>query len=573
MSGNRTPAALAKGRLLHIAATMGGPSTSKRHPPHRVKPSTPAANRSELNPVHFLARSATIYPSKVAVIHGQRRYTYQELNRRSLALAYVLKEQLGVRRGDVVAVIAPNIPAMLEAHFAIPAANAIICAINTRLAPAEVAYILEHSGAKVILCDNEFQHLVANSPLRKVAIADTGLLESDPYEQFIQGGYSKADQLGWSGLDQTDDETEGVSLCYTSGTTGKPKGVLYTYRGMYLAALGNAIEAQLRLDSVHLFVVPLFHANSWIFPYAVTAIAATHVMLRKVDYDHIWDILLKENVTHMNGAPTIMIQIVHHPSAKKLPKPITCTVAGSAPTATLIASMKELNMDICHVYGLTETYGPITKAYSQIEWEGLSLEEQAKKYARQGHVYLVSDDVRVVNNDMEDVAWDGKEVGEIVFRGNLVMKGYHNDPEATAKAFSGGWFHSGDLAVRYPDGYIAIQDRSKDIIISGGENISTLEVESCISQHPSVMEVAVVAAPHQKWGETPKGFVILKPGLPEDKIVNGEQLISFCKERMAGFKCPSSIVIVKELPKTSTGKLQKYILREQEWKGFTKRIN
>ncbi|KAF9326945.1 hypothetical protein BG006_009686 [Podila minutissima] len=563
--------AIAKERLQHIVKTMGGP-TSHGVAPHRVKPSNAAANRSELNPVHFLARSATVYPNKVAVVHGDRRYTYKELNRRSVALAYALKEQFGITRGDRVAVIAPNIPAMLEAHFGIPASNAIICAINTRLAPPEVKYILQHSGAKAILVDHEYQDLVKDSPLPKVIIHDSGL-PTDPYEQFLQKGLSKADTLGWSGLDQTDNEDDGVSLCYTSGTTGRPKGVLYTYRGMYLAALGNAIEAQLSLDSVHLFVVPLFHANSWIFPYAVTAIAATHVMIRKVDYDLIWKILLTENVTHMNGAPTIMIQIVHHPNAVKLLTPITCTVAGSAPTATLIAQMKELNMDICHVYGLTETYGPVTKAYRQPEWDGLKLEDRAKKLARQGHVYLVSDDVRVVDSEMKDVAWDGKQVGEIVFRGNLVMKGYHDDPEATAKAFQGGWFHSGDLAVRYPDGYIAIQDRQKDIIISGGENISTLEVESCISQHPSVLEVAVVAAPSDRWGETPKAFVILKPGLPQDKLVDGPMLIAYCKQNMAGFKCPSAIVIVKELPKTSTGKLQKYVLREQEWKGYTKRIN
>ncbi|KAF9152954.1 hypothetical protein BG015_004385 [Linnemannia schmuckeri] len=563
---------IAKERIQHITNTIGL-NTAVVHAPHRVKPANKVANHSELNPVHFLARSATIYPQKTAVIHGPRRYTYSQLNRRAVALAYALKHQLSIRRGDVVAIIAPNIPAMLEAHFAIPASNAIICAINTRLAPKEVEYILNHSGAKAVFVDKEFVELVRDSKLPKVVIADTGVAASDEYERFLETGYQKAATLGWGGLDQTDDENEGVSLCYTSGTTGKPKGVLYTYRGMYLAALGNAIEAQLRLDSVHLFIVPLFHANSWIFPYAVTAIAATHVMLRKVDYDQIWKILLTEGVTHMNGAPTIMIQIVHHPLAVKLPTPITCTVAGSAPTSTLIARMKELNMDICHVYGLTETYGPITKSYPQPGFEELPLDERAKNLARQGHVYLVSDDVRVVDTRMQDVAWDGKQVGEIVFRGNLVMKGYHNDPEATAKAFDGGWFHSGDLAVRHADGYIAIQDRQKDIIISGGENISTLEVESCISQHPAVLEVAVIAVPHPRWGETPKAFVILKPGLSSDKIVNGDQLIAFCKENMAGFKCPSSIVVVKELPKTSTGKLQKYVLREQEWKGHTKRIN
>ncbi|KAF9429081.1 hypothetical protein BGZ76_001837 [Entomortierella beljakovae] len=563
---------IAKVRLQHIANTMGGPAKNPAHAPHRVNSSNAAANRSELNPVHFLARSATVYPSKTAVIYGDRRYTYKELNRRSVALAYALKEQWGIQRGDTIAVIAPNTPAMLEAHFAIPAANAIINAINTRLNHNEVNYILGHSGAKAIICDAEFKDIIKDSKLPVVFIEDTGLA-SDPYEKFLARGYSKADTLGWSGLDQTDNEDDSVSLCYTSGTTGKPKGVMYTYRGMYLAALANLIEAQLNLNSVHLFIVPLFHANSWIFPYAVTAASATHVMMRKVDYDLIWKSLIQHKITHMNGAPTIMIQIVHHPDAVKLPKPMTCTVAGSAPTATLIAKMKELNMDICHVYGLTETYGPLTKCYDQPEWDDLTLDERAKKLSRQGHVYLVSDDVRVIDSEMNDTAWDGKQVGEIVFRGNIVMKGYHNDPEATAKAFKGGWFHSGDLAVRYPDGYISIQDRQKDIIISGGENISTLEVESCISSHPSVLEVAVIAAPSEKWGETPKAFVILKPGLPKEKLVDGPGLIAYCRENMAGFKCPSSVVIVKELPKTSTGKLQKYVLRDQEWKGFIKRVN
>ncbi|KAF9106242.1 hypothetical protein BGX27_009255 [Mortierella sp. AM989] len=532
------PISIAKARLLHIANTMGGPSIDPEHSPHRIKPSNTVANRSELNPLHFLARSATIYPSKLAIAYGDRRYTYKELNMRSIAMAYSLKEQLNVQRGDRVAVIAPNIPAMLEVHYAIPAANAIICAINTRLSHSEVTYILEHSGAVAVLCDSEYKDLVKGSKLPTVFIEDSGL-PTDPYEQLLAKGLPKATTLGWSGLDQADNEEDGISLCYTSGTTGKPKGVIYTYRGMYLAALGNAIE----------------------------------VLVRQVDYGLIWKTFFSENVTHMNGSPTVMIQIVNHPNAIKLPRPITCSVAASAPTSALIAKMTELNMDICHVYGLTETHGTMMKSYHQSEWDNLPLDERARKLARQGHVYLVSDDVRVVDSKMKDVAWDGKQIGEVVFRGNLMMKGYHKDPEATAKAFAGGWFHSGDLAVRYPDGYISIQDRQKDIIISGGENISTLEVESCISRHPSVLEAAVVGIPSEKWGETPKAFVILKPGLFRDNTVDEPGLIQFCKLNMGGFKCPSSIAIVEELPKTSTGKLMKYVLREQEWKEYSKRIN
>ncbi|KAF9977903.1 hypothetical protein BGZ73_004499 [Actinomortierella ambigua] len=509
-------------RIQHILNTMGGPSAPLEHAAHRLKPANTQANRSELNPVHFLARSATVYPQKTAVVHGDRRYTYRELNRRVLGLAYALKNQYGISHGDRVAILAPNIPAMLEAHFAIPACQAIIVAINTRLNPKEVAYILNHSGARLILCDAEFQSSVQDSPLPKVIIEDSGNVNSDPYEKFISLGYPLADKLGWGGLDQVRDENDGISICYTS----------------------------------------------WMFPYSVTAVTATHVMMRRVDYDAMWKALKHEGVTHMNGAPTIMIQLVHHPEAKALDHPITCTVAGSAPTAALIERMQQLNMNICHVYGLTETYGPAVRNAEELP-AAMSAQEKAKRLARQGHAYLVSDDIKVVDSNMKEIAWNGVEVGEIVFRGNLVMKEYFNDPKATEKAFQGGWFHTGDLAVRHPDGYIAIQDRQKDIIISGGENISTLEVESCISSHPSVLEVAVVGIPHAKWGETPKGFVVLKPG----KTATPDEIIAHCKQNIAGFKCPSAVEFIKELPKTSTGKITKISLREKEWKGQAKRVN
>ncbi|KAF9097075.1 hypothetical protein BGX27_001050 [Mortierella sp. AM989] len=557
-------AVIAKQRLQNIVDTIGDTSGTQAK--------ANRANRLELNPVFFLSRTAAIYPSKLAVVYEDRRYTYKELSRRSIALAYALKDQFNIGNSDRVAVIAPNTPAMLEANFGIPAANGVICSINTRLSLAEVAYILEHSGSKLILCDVEFKDLVKDSKLPKVFIDDTGLA-TDPYEQFLAKGFSKAEALGWSGLEPTDDEENPLSLCYTSGTTGRPKGVVFTYRGMYLAALGHAVESQLTLDTSFLFIVPYFHANSWNFPFAVTATAGKFVLLRKVDYDVIWKLLVKEKVTNLNGAPTIMIQITNHPLAVRLPQSVNCVVAGSAPSATLIARMKELNMIINHCYGLTETQGAATRSYLQPWWNDLELNELAKYMARQGHVHLVSGEVRVVDPEMKDVAWDGKEMGEIIVRGNLVMKEYHNDPEATAKAFQGGWFHSGDVAVRYPDGYISVQDRQKDIIISGGENISTIEVESCIYQHPSVLEVAVISSPSDKWGETPKAFVTLRPGLPKEKIVDGPTLITFCKENISKFKCPSTIVIVEELPKTSTGKIQKNVLREQEWKGYTKRVN
>ncbi|KAF8953365.1 hypothetical protein BGZ46_003228 [Entomortierella lignicola] len=566
MSSN--PNAVARERLQNIVNTIGARPAAEIN----ATSGTARANRLELNPVFFLSRTATIYPSKVAVVYEDRQYTYLELSRRSVALAYALKDRYNISNSDRVAVIAPNIPAMLEANFGIPAANGVICSINTRLAPAEIAYILENSGSKLILCDTEHKNLVKDSKLPIVFIDDTGL-PSDPYEQLVASGLEKSDSLGWSGLEPTDNEENPLSLCYTSGTTGKPKGVVFTYRGMYLAALGHAVESHLTLDTSYLFIVPFFHANSWNFPFAVTATGGKFVLLRKVDYDVIWKLLLKEGVTHLNGAPTVMIQITNHSLAVRMPHPVICTVAGSPPSPTLIAQMMKHNFIINHCYGLTETQGAATRAYRQPWWNDLELNELAKYTARQGHVHLVAGEVRVVDSEMNDVAWDGKQTGEIIVRGNLVMKEYHNDPEATAKAFRGGWFHSGDIAVRYPDGYISLLDREKDIIISGGENISTVEVETCIYQHPSVLEVAVVAAPSDKWGETPKAFVTLKPRLTKDQIVDGPALIAFCKERIARFKCPSSIVIVQELPKTSTGKIQKFILREQEWKGYTKRIN
>ncbi|KAF9420073.1 hypothetical protein BGZ76_004132, partial [Entomortierella beljakovae] len=542
----------AKERLQNIMETMGTPSKA-------MDRSTVRANRSELNPLHFLPRSSSIYPTKVAVVYEDRKYTYKDLNRRSLGLAYALKDAYGIGDGDVVVVIAPNIPAMLEANFGIPATGGIICSINTRLAHDEVEYILEHSGAKLVLCDAEFSDLVKGLELPTIFIEDTGLMTNDPYERFISSGFVKADTLGWDGLPPINDEENAISLCYTSGTTGKPKGVLSTYRGLYLTALGNAVETRLTSESSFLFIVPYFHANSWGFPFAMAATGGKFVLLRKVNYDTIWNILLNENITHLNGAPTIMIQIGNHPHAVRMQHPLNCTVAGSAPSAALLARMKELNMTVNHSFGMTETQGASLICCIQPWWDDLEIKERAKYLSRQGCPVLIADSVRVVDQNMNDVASDGKDMGEIVIRGNMVMKGYLNNPEATEQAFKGGWFHSGDLA-----------DRAKDIIISGGENISTLEVEACISFHPSVLEVAVVSTPSEKWGESPKAFVVLKPGLPEEEIVDGAALRVFCKKHMARYKCPSSIEIVHDIPKTSTGKIQKSILREREWKGVAR---
>jgi fatty-acyl-CoA synthase len=365
-----------------------------------------------------------------------------------------------------------------------------------------------------------------------------------------------------------EDEEEPISINYTSGTTGQPKGVLYTHRGGYLNALGEIIETQMGFDSVYLWTLPMFHCNGWCFTWGVTAVAGTHVCLRKLEPGRIWELLEGEGVTHFNGAPTVQMMLVNHPKAHQLDRPVTVTVAAAPPSPTLLAQMKQLNFRPLHVYGLTETYGPHTICEWHAEWEALPAEEQARLRARQGQAYLIADLVRVVDDNMNDVARDGQSMGEVIMQGNNVMKGYFNQPEATADAFRGGWFHSGDLAVWHPDGYIELRDRKKDIIISGGENISTIEVEQTIAKHPAVLECAVIAIPDEKWGERPKAFVTLKAG----QSATEAEIIEFCRQNLAHFKCPA-VIEFGDLPKTSTGKVQKYVLRQKEWAGWEKRIN
>ncbi len=513
--------------------------------------------RTELNPVDLLARAAYVYPDKVAVVHGDRRLTYGELGDRAWRLANALRAT-GLRKGDRVATLTANSPAMLEAHFAVPAAGGILVTVNTRLSSAEIGYILEHSGSRYLLLDAELEELVEPLDLGKISVirvADTGAAD-DPYEQFLADG-SPEQPESW-----LEDEEETISINYTSGTTGRPKGVQYTYRGAYLNALNEAIVARLSPESVYLWLQPMFHCNGWCFTWGVTAVAGRHVTIRKVDPELVWKLIDTEGVTNFNGAPTVQLMIINHPRAHRVERPVTVMVAAAPPSPTLFERMDELNFRLVHAYGLTETYGPTTVCPERETWRELPSDERARLLARQGQAIISADLVRVVDDETHDVPRDGETMGEVVMRGNIVMSGYFEDDAATAAAFRDGWFHSGDLGVWHPDGNIELRDRSKDVIISGGENISSIEVEQAMEAHPAVLECAVVAVPHEHWGERPKAFVTLKDGA----TATADELIAFARDRLAHYKCPDTIEF-GPLPKTSTGKVQKYVLRKAEWAG------
>jgi fatty-acyl-CoA synthase len=523
----------------------------------------PKVYRTELNPLSFLRRSAYIFPDEEAVVHGNRRYSYREFEERVNRLASRLRAQ-GLRKHDRVAFLCPNIPAMLEAHFAIPAAGGVLVTINTRLSSGEVEYILQHSGSRYLFVDAALETLIApldTSELEVVRIDDTGE-PGDPYEDYLAQG-SPEPVESW-----LEDEEETISINYTSGTTGRPKVVMYTYRGAYLNALADAIEAGMTQDTVHLWTVPMFHCNGWCYTWAVTAVAGTHVCLRKIDYTVIWELLDTEGINHYNAAPTVHTGIVNDERAHRLDRSVTATMGGVPPSPTLLQRLQELNFRPVQVYGLTETYAPIVTNHMRKAWEGLPAGEQMRLLARQGQGHVTADLVRVVDENMQDVPRDGETLGEVVMRGNIVMKGYFDQPEATVEAFLGGWFHSGDIAAWHPDGLIELRDRKKDIIISGGENISTIEVEQTICELLAVLEVAVIAIPDERWGERPKAFVTLKPG----RSATEEEIIGHCRQRLAHFKCPAAVEF-GDLPKTSTGKVQKYVLREKEWAGYDKRIH
>ncbi|MBV9268237.1 MAG: long-chain-fatty-acid--CoA ligase [Acidobacteriaceae bacterium] len=522
-----------------------------------------AVYRSLLTPISFLRRTAYLFPNKTAVVHDERRYTYRKFEERVNRLANRLRED-GLQRHDRVAFLSPNVPALLEAHFAIPAAGGILVAINTRLTGHEIEYILEHCEARWLFAESECMSLLSASNLsglKRISIADTRAA-ADEYEEYLAGGSSEASP-SW-----LEDEEETISINYSSGTTGRPKGVMYTYRGAYLNSLGQLIDAGMNSETVYLWSLPMFHCNGWCFPWAVTAVAGTHVCLRRTDAARMWELFEAEEVTHYCGSPALQISLVNHTAATRLGRQVTTCVAGAPPSPTLLKQLKEHNIRPIHMYGLTETYGPMTSCAWHREWDDCPAEEQARLLARQGQGQITADLVRVVDESMNDVPRDGVTLGEVVMRGNIVMKGYYKDPDATAAAFRGGWFHSGDLGVWHPDGYIELRDRKKDIIISGGENISTIEVEQAVARHSAVLECAVIAVPDDRWGERPKAFVTLKDGMDASE----QEIISFCREQIAHFKCPKAVEFL-ELPKTSTGKIQKFVLREREWARREKRIN
>jgi len=516
---------------------------------------------TQLTPLLLLERAAEVFPDRDAVTYGDRRESYAELGSAAQQLAGALAAA-GVGPGDRVAYLLPNLPEMLVAHFGVPLAHAVLVAINTRLSGPEVAYILRHSGSKVLVADTEL--LAAAAPdlaecpelERVVAVddADAGFpAGATPYAEFVATGVGA--ERAW----RVDDEQRVISINYTSGTTGRPKGVMYTHRGAHLNALAEVVHSHHDGDSVYLWTLPMFHCNGWCTPWAVTAVGGRHVCLRTVEPALIWRLFDEEGVTHFNGAPTVLVMLASHPNARPFARPITVTTAGAPPSPTIIHRMSELGARIVHVYGLTETYGPYTVCEWQHEWDGEPSEGRALLLARQGVAYLGADPIRVVDEDMRDVPRDGTTMGEVVMRGNNVMAGYFDDPAATEQAFRGGWFHSGDLAVWHADGYIELRDRAKDIIISGGENISTIEVEQAILTHEAVLECAVVAVPHEKWGERPKAFVVLRDGATADP----RELVEHVRGRIARFKAPDEIEFIDALPKTSTGKVQKYALRER----------
>jgi fatty-acyl-CoA synthase len=524
-----------------------------------------AANHVPLSPLSFLKRTAQVYPNKTAVIHGARRWTWAEFDARCRRLASALAAR-GVGAGDTVAVLCPNVPALLEAHYAVPMLGAVLNAINVRLDGPSVGFILDHGEAKVLIADTELAD-TARQALDRAEGAPLVVDFDDPegpggtrlgsleYEVLLAEGDPA---FAWA---LPEDEWQAICLNYTSGTTGNPKGVVYHHRGAYLNALGNLIAFGLDQSSVYLWTLPMFHCNGWTYTWAVTAAAGTHVCLRKVDSALVFPLIRDEGVTHMCGAPIVLTMLAHAPEEQKIAfdRRVEIATGGAAPPSAVIRKMEQLGFAVTHLYGLTETYGPSTLCAPQPDWDALALEDRAARMARQGVAYVTMEEARVRDPDtLAEVPWDGETIGELMHRGNTVMRGYLKNPQETEKAFAGGWYHTGDLAVTHPDGYVEVKDRSKDIIISGGENISSLEVEEVLYQHPKVMEAAVVARPDETWGEVPCAFVTLAAGQDAD----AEEIRGFCRDHLARFKVPKSIVFA-ELPKTSTGKIQKYVLRER----------
>ena len=524
-----------------------------------------AANYTALTPVSFLAKAAGVYPDRVAVIHGSLQRTWRETYTRARRLASALARR-GIGRGDTVAAMLPNVPAMVELHFGPAMIGAVLNTLNTRLDPEAIAFMLDHGQAKALFTDREFSATIA----RALRLAKSRPLVIDVDDALFTGGEAVGSLEYEAFLTEGDpafewefppDEWDAIALNYTSGTTGNPKGVVYHYRGAYLNAVNNILDWSMPKHPVYLWTLPMFHCNGWCFNWTIAAAAGTNVCLRRVEAKAVLDLIREHRVTHYCGAPIVHSMLLNAPAELKkgIEHEVHCLVAAAPPPAAVIEGMGRMGFDITHVYGLTETYGPAAVCAKHPEWSALPLEEQVRRNGRQGVAYLLQEGMTVMDPEtLREVPADGETMGEIMFRGNITMKGYLGNPAATEEAFRGGWFHSGDLAVKQPDGYIKIRDRSKDVIISGGENISSQEVEDVLHGHPAVMVAAVVAQPDPKWGETPCAFVELKEGAS----ATAEELIEFCRARMARFKAPKS-VIFGPLPKTSTGKIQKFLLREK----------
>ncbi len=523
-----------------------------------------AANYTPLSPLSLIARTAYTYPNRTAVVHGSRRYTWAQTYARARRLASALAKA-GVGKSDTVAVMAANTPEMVEAHFGVPMTGGVLNTLNTRLDAEAIAFMLQHGEAKILLTDTEFAPTIeaALAQLERrplvIDIADSAgpggkRLGRSDYEAFIAEGDP---EFAWQ---LPADEWDAISLNYTSGTTGNPKGVVYHHRGAYLNALSNIIDWGMPRHAVYLWTLPMFHCNGWCFPWTMAANAGVNVCLRRVDPRLVLDAIREHRVTHYCGAPIVHNALINAPAEWKagIDHVVHCLVAGAAPPAAVIEGMERMGFDITHVYGLTETYGPAAVCAKHEEWQALDIGARTERNGRQGVRYTCQEGMIVMDPEtMTDVPWTGEVMGEIMFRGNITMKGYLKNPKATSEAFAGGWFHSGDLAVMQPDGYVKIKDRSKDVIISGGENISSLEVEDVLYRHPAVMAAAVVAQPDPKWGETPCAFVELKPGAAATEA----ELIDHCRAHLARFKAPKRVVF-GDLPKTSTGKIQKFVLRE-----------